>query len=275
MIIRPKSHKSWYANGVNHVIRILGFLVLALVAIEVYRHFLADIITGKSYILAFLVLWVFTAYIVLPRIYRLLSRIFLPDYFIGRAMTSDGLLGDPINLAILGTRDHLIAALEQAGWVSAQKLSLTSSIKMAYTAVLGKSYPNAPVSSLFLFCARQTLAFEQDLDGNPRKRHHIRIWKTPQHWWLPGGYKADWLGAATFDEHVGISLFTGQITHSVDADVDAERDFVLSTLKRSKLVTQIKIVEHFTTGYHGRNGEGDAIHTDGALPFISLAGKTT
>jgi hypothetical protein len=270
MIIRVNKQLSWYANGLNHIIRVFGFLVLAVVAIEVYRHFLSDIITGKSYVFAFIVLWFFTAYIFLPRIYRLLAKLFLPDYFIGRAITGDGLLGDPINLALLGTENQLLRAMEAAGWVRAQDLSLSSSIKMTYKAFFGASYPNAPVSSLFLFGNKQMFAFEQDIDGNPRKRHHVRIWKTPGNWWLPGGYKADWLGAATFDEHVGISLFTGQITHSVDANVDKERNFVLQTLKSSQPASTINMVEHFTTGYHGRNGEGDAIHTDGTLPFVSL-----
>jgi len=49
---------------------------------------------GFLFVLAF---WVLLAYLVLPRLHRILTTIYVPDYFIGRARTSDGLLGDPVN----------------------------------------------------------------------------------------------------------------------------------------------------------------------------------
>ena len=55
--------------------------------------------------------WALVAYLVLPRLHRILTTIYVPDYFIGRARTSDGLLGDPINLAFMGDEaqvDHLL-----------------------------------------------------------------------------------------------------------------------------------------------------------------------
>lgn len=51
-----------------------------------------------------LLFWVLVAYLALPRIHRILTAIYLPDYFIGRARTADGLLGDPVNLALRGAR---------------------------------------------------------------------------------------------------------------------------------------------------------------------------
>jgi hypothetical protein len=165
--------------------------------------------------------------------------------------------------------------MEAAGWTKAAPLSFQSSLKITYSAVRGSKYPNAPVSSLFLFGKKQEFAFERDVDGNPRKRHHIRFWKTPERWWLPGGYKADWLAAATFDKNVGLSLFTGQVTHKIDADVDQERDFVIDTLRHAKVVSEVTFVKHFTSSYHTRNGGGDMIHTDGALPFVTIAPNAT
>ena len=46
--------------------------------------------------------WVVFSYLLLPRLHRILTRLYVPGYFIGRARTSDGLLGDPVNLALLG-----------------------------------------------------------------------------------------------------------------------------------------------------------------------------
>ena len=52
--------------------------------------------------LLLLVFWVFFTYLVLPRLHRILTEIYVPGYFIGRTRTSDGLLGDPVNLAVHG-----------------------------------------------------------------------------------------------------------------------------------------------------------------------------
>jgi hypothetical protein len=264
-------HGSWYANHFNNVIRLIGLGLLAVVAVVVYRYLFADIITGRSHFLAYIALWLFSAYVILPRVYRAFSRLYLPNYFFGRTETGDGLLGDPINIAFNGKREQLIAAMEAAGWSQAETLNFKSSLKMIYSAVGGTNYPTAPVSPLFVFGKKQEFAFERDLDGNPRKRHHIRFWKTPEKWWLPGGYKTDWLAAATFDKNVGLSLFTGQVTHKIDANVDQERDFVVDTLRHAKVVNDVTFVKHFTSSYHTRSGGGDMIHTDGALPFVTVA----
>jgi hypothetical protein len=261
---------TWYANYLNDAIRSIGFLVLMLIAVLVYKYLLSDIITGKSHFFAYVALWIFTAYILLPRLYRVFSKLYLPNYFFGRTQTSDGLLGDPVNIAFIATHNQLRTAMKAAGWTEATPINLQSSLRMSYAAVRGSSYPDAPVSSLFLFNRQQDFAFETDIDGNPRQRHHVRFWKTPHMWWLPGGYEADWLAAATFDTNVSLSLFTGQITHKIDANVDQERDFVIETLQHAKQVSNTKIIEHFTSSYHSRNGGGNAIHTDGALPFITI-----
>jgi hypothetical protein len=263
-------HTSWYANHLNNAIRGIGFLALVVIAVMIYRYLFDDIITGKSYFFAYIAIWVFTAYIILPRLYRVISRLYLPNYFFGRTQTGDGLLGDPINLAFNATTDQLKAAMKTAGWTESAPLNFRSSAKITYAAIRGSTYPDAPVSALFLFHRMQDFAFEKDIDGNPRQRHHIRFWKTPEKWWLPGGYQADWLAAATFDTNVSVSLFTGQITHKIDANVDHERDYVLDSLGKSNVITQMNTIEHFTSSYHSRNGGGDLIHTDGALPFVTL-----
>jgi len=264
-----KATSSWYANHFNNVLRLIGFIFLLMVAIVLYHYLIHHILKTKHHYFAdFVIVWLLLAYVILPRVYRWLSKVFLPNYFIGRTQAGDGMLGDPVNLAILGDEHELITVMTAAGWKQADKLNLRSSVRMIYAALSGTHYPTAPVSSLFLLGNKQDLAFEKDVGGNPRKRHHARFWKTPNNWWLPGGYQADWLGAATFDTNVGLSLFTGQVTHKIDSNVDNERDFVVSSLKKN--AEEVKWVKHFTSSYNSRNGGGDIIHTDGALPFIKL-----
>jgi hypothetical protein len=267
---KKPDNSSWQANYLNNGLRVIGLLVLVLLALGVYRYLFVDIITGRSHFLAYVAIWIFSTYIILPRIYRGISRLYLPNYFFGRTQTGDGLLGDPVNLAFNGTRNQLMAAMEAAGWSKAEPVNYKSSLKMIYSAVRGTNYPTAPVSSLFLFNRKQNFAFEKDLDGNPRRRHHIRFWETPEKWWLPGGYKADWLAAATFDKNVGISLFTGQVTHKIDANIDQERDFVIDTLKHVKVISDVTMVKHFTSSYHTRNGGGDIVCYDSSKLLIAI-----
>lgn len=248
----------------------IKFIITIFLAFVVYQALFKTILTKQIHVFFYILFWAFSAYIVLPWINRRLSRLYVPNYFIGRTQTGDGLLGDPINLAFYGDEKAIIQAFQQAGWAVADPLSLKSSLKIVSSSVLKKSYPTAPVSSLFLFQQKQTLAFEREVNHNPRKRHHIRLWKTPTDWHLPGGKQADWLGAATYDRNVGLSLFTGQITHKINEKTDDERDFVIETLKVSPLLGPIEVVEHFTTSYHSRNGGGDKIETDGALPFVTI-----
>lgn len=260
----------WIVQFLFWGVRVVLFLVLVGTALTIYEFLFKNIFGDRRYLTGFLALWLFTAYLVLPRIHRWLTRLYVPDYFIGRVRTVDGLLGDPVNLAVNGSQERLVRAMQAAGWVVADDLSLRSTVRMVRCTLLGRSYPSAPVSSLYLFSRRQDLAFEQEVGGRTHRRHHVRFWRTPKQWWLPGGHRSDWLAAATFDHSVGFSLFTGQFTHRIAEDTDEERDYVVQTLRDADQTAEIAVVEHFYSGYRSRNGGGDSIRTDGALPFVTL-----
>jgi len=215
-------------------------------------------------------IWIILAYVTIPRLHRRLTKLYLPDYYIGRTRTGDGLLGDPINLAFIGKKRAIIRAMEQAGWVRADKLTLRTTLKMITRSIARKSYPTAPVSSLFLFSNKQDFAFQQEVGGTTSQRHHIRFWRSPRGWYLPGGFKADWLAAASFDRSVGFSIYTLQITHKIEAKVDTERDFVVHSLCRANTHVTVDVRKHFSSAYHDRNGGGDLIQTDGAMPFVTV-----
>ncbi len=221
------------------------------------------------YVLGF---WAVLSYLALPRLHRVLTTLYVPDYFIGRARTSDGLLGDPVNLAFLGEAEQLHAAMRRAGWVQADPVDLTSAVRMITAAVGRRSYPNAPVSPLFLFGNQQAFAYQQEVEGNPSQRHHVRFWPCPPGWLLPGGRRVGWVAAGTYDRKVGLSLFTFQVTHKIDRNIDIERDYIVETLRYGVPETRVEVIEDFSTGYHSRNGGGDAVVTDGDLPVVDLTG---
>src|SRR3954454_1623905 len=85
---------------------------------------------GWYLVLFFVLFWVVLAYLVLPRLHRILTEIYVPDYFIGRARTSDGLLGDPVNVALLGNEAQIHAAMLEAGWTRADEVTLRSGWKI-------------------------------------------------------------------------------------------------------------------------------------------------
>ncbi len=221
-------------------------------------------------ILFFVVFWLVLAYLVLPRLHRILTTIYVPDYFIGRTRTSDGLLGDPVNLAFDGPEESVHAAMRAAGWTRADDVTLASGWRIVTSTLSRRSYDEAPVSPLFLFSRQQDFAYQQEVQGNPAKRHHVRFWKTPDGWLLPGGRRVDWLAAGTFDRAVGFSLFTLQVTHKIDADIDIERDHIVATLTAALPEVRIDVLRDFSTGYHSRNGGGDTIRTDGDLPVVDV-----
>ncbi len=185
-------------------------------------------------------------------------------------LTGDKHPGDPLNVALIGTEEEITRAMQAAKWYPANPLGLKSDVKIAVDTVLERPYDQAPVSNLFLFGRKEDLAFEQPVGDDPRKRHHVRFWKDPAND-VEG--KSIWFGSATYDERVGLSHTTGQITHHISGDVDVERDHIMNDLKQAGQLAE----EFMEPGFHkelsGRNGGGDLWHTDGALAVGVLAEK--
>jgi hypothetical protein len=214
--------------------------------------------------------WILFTYLLLPRLHRILTFVYVPGYFIGRTRTGDGLLGDPVNLAVLGHEGQVHRSMTDAGWIRADDLDLTAGRRMVTATLRRCSYPNAPVSPLLLFDRQQDFAYQQEVGGSTSQRHHVRFWRCPEDWMLPGGYAVDWLAAGTYDKSVGFSLFTFQVTHKIEANTDIERDFVVQTVTAANPDASVRVIKDFSTGYHSRNGGGDLIQTDGDLPIVDL-----
>jgi len=240
-----------------------------------YLSFTETFTVGWWGILVAVAFWVLLAYLVLPRLHRILTTIYVPDYFIGRARTSDGLLGDPVNLAFMGSREQIEAAFVAARWRSADPVAMRSSWRIITSTLTRRSYDEAPVSPLFLFGRQQDFAYQQEFAGNPSQRHHVRFWRCPDDWLLPGGHRVEWVAAGTFDTAVGLSLFTLQVTHRIDADTDIERDHIVRSLTAARSRVRVDVIRDFSTGYHSRNGGGDSIRTDGDLPIVDVRALAT
>ncbi len=176
--------------------------------------------------------------------------------------TAQGIPGDPLNVGLVGLRVEVIRAMAAAGWHPADAITLRSSVEIGVSVVLDRPYQDAPVSSLLHLGRKQDLAFEMLVGRSAKRRHHVRLWLI-----LPSGAEGRevWLGAASFDRGVGFSHDTGQITHHIDADLDAEREVFIASLAHAGALAQIYEVTGIGPTLNGRNGGGDPYYTDGEI----------
>jgi len=200
------------------------------------------------------------AYLAVPELWLFLNRgqIFAPSDMLTH--TPDGIAGDPINVGLVGDRSEILRAFAAAGWDTADAITLKSSLEIGGSVLFDKPYPDAPVSPLLYEGRRQDLAFEKPVGGSADQRHHVRFWITAATG--PNGAPL-WLGSASFDKGVGLSHDTGQITHHIGPDVDAERDNLIADLRRAGWIQSSYDIAGRGSTRDGRNGGGDRYVTDG------------
>jgi LssY C-terminus len=215
------------------------------------------------WLLAALAVYAIAAYFMIPTLWRV--EILLHPALQGAPRithTAAGIHGDPLNIALIATKAELIKAMLAAGWHPADPLTLESSLHMVSSTVFHRPYIDAPVSSLYLWGRKEDLAFEQPVGDDPERRHHVRFWHSAA---VDELGRPLWIGAATYDVRVGFSHTTGQITHHIAPDVDAERDKLIADLRRAGQLSQASWIEHFHQVLKGYNGGGDPYDTDGRL----------
>lgn len=216
--------------------------------------------------IAFTLLYIGVAYLALPRYWT--------DRDAGRVLpvssmlteTPQGIEGDLINVGLVGTRAEVLAAMAAAGWRPADPITLRSSLEIGLSVALDRPYADAPISTLIFDGHRQDLAFERPDGVSPDKRHHVRLWQIEQE----TGETLLWLGSASFDSGVGISHDTGEITHHIGPDVDAERDLLMADLAAICAIASKIIIEGRGATQNARNGGGDLYRTDGFAIVATL-----
>jgi hypothetical protein len=217
---------------------------------------------------ALLALYLGLAYALAPALWRHYER---QPALAEKAMTTTtalGLAGDALNVGLEGGQDEILCAMRAAGWRPADPITLSSSVKIAGSVLLRRAYPTAPVSDLFYDGRRQDLAFEKAAGISPKERHHVRFWLA-----LAKGDSGQplWLGSATFDHSVGVSHYTGQVTHHIAPDIDAERDLLAHDLAVADVVEASYWVTGVGPTVFARNGGGDPYFTDGEIAVSRLS----
>jgi hypothetical protein len=214
-----------------------------------------------------------------PIVYLLLAYLILPvvwthhEHEPGLASlpmvtrTADDIPGGPLNVGLVGSTEDITRAMHAAEWFPADPITLRTSIEIIGSVMLDRPYHDAPVSPLYYQGKKEQLAFEKPVGKSADRRHHVRLWQV-----LEKGTdgRPVWLGAITFDRGVGLSHDTGQVTHHIGPDIDAERDLLMQDLREAGMVEAFFQISGVGPTLHGRNGEGDPYYTDGEIDFARL-----
>jgi hypothetical protein len=236
------------------------------------------------WILAVGVTYGIAAYLILPRAIRMGLKILQSKHVPSYTITGDGLPGDPVNVVLVGTLQQLRGAFAALGWFEADRLGLASSWGMVRAFVLNAPYPTAPFSTLYLFGRGQDIGFQKAIDNSPRKRHHVRFWalsrtRASATWgtasfWLntecpPDNESVLWIGAATKDTGLSFTRLSFQVTHATDSDTNAERDYIVSELRKNRSIESVEVYQA------GKNLPAERVNhyiTDGEITLAILAG---
>jgi hypothetical protein len=213
------------------------------------------------------VVYVAMAYVLLPALWR------HHEHEPGLAVlpmvtrTGSGIPGDALNVGLVGSKEDILRAMQAAGWFPADPITLRTSIEIIGSVVLDRPDQDAPVSPLYYQGKKEQLAFEKPDGRSADKRHHVRFWLI-----LEKGTEGRpvWLGSVTFDRGVGLSHDTGQVTHHIGPDIDAERDLLMRDLRNAEMVQSFFQISGTGPTLLGRNGEGDPYYTDGEIDVANL-----
>jgi hypothetical protein len=230
---------------------ILGLGVLSVWLIVFVFHWVDR---RLPFILTLALSYAVAAYVILPRAVRIglkiQHRMRVPHF----TTTADGLTGDPVNLALIGTLAQLRDAYANASWAEADPLGIASSWRMARSFILNEPYPTAPFSTFYLFGRAQDVGFQQAIGNSPRKRHHIRFWAKSLKeveggvdmtgfWRRTARPNEDepvlWVGAGTKDTGFSLTRLTFQVTHGTDPDANAERDYIIDQLNKCGAIENV------------------------------------
>ena len=185
---------------------------------------------------------------------------FLPN----RVLNRQGRAGDMVNLVFVATQDVLQRAFERAGWVQVDM----SKPKIAWGVLEhGVHYAKLPMAHFFLYGRTQDYSYSMpDPMHILSQRHHLRVWRTDCN---VNGTPV-WVAAATHDVAIEMNAWKLHVTHRIDPEVDAERDFIAKTLEDTRLVTRHNYVTPPEPVYQATTTGGQPYFSDSRLLLLEL-----
>jgi hypothetical protein len=172
---------------------------------------------------------------------------------------------DWTNIVFIGTRDNIVKAFKAAGWSPAAEMNTASVLEAARAIIEARGYQETPVSKLRLDGLLPDMVF-QKMNNTLAKRHHLRIWRTQEKW---HGQEV-WIGAATHDNGIAFAPDERTFFHTIEPDIDRERDKVADDLMFTGLAKRVAIVGRPGIPTESTNATGDRMVTDGQIAVLSV-----
>ncbi|GAC1469423.1 MAG: hypothetical protein PVSMB1_17920 [Gemmatimonadaceae bacterium] len=174
---------------------------------------------------------------------------------------------DLVNMLFIGTHEQLSTAFAAAGWVEPHPHPRSMRSRLAHIRAVteGRGYGNAQMSALLVNEKPADMSWQKGFN-DLSKRHHIRLWKQPEHW----HGREIWLGAATRDVDYAYFRPGQTFTHRVQQDIDQERNKVETDLAFTSCVESVDHLERPGVPRNARNSTGDPMTTDARLAIIRL-----
>jgi hypothetical protein len=130
----------------------------------------------------------------------------------------------------VGSEADVVHAMIKVGRYPANPITFESSLRIAVDTVLRRPDDEAPVSPALLVRVQAGLGVRAARRRGPAPATSVRFWR----WDKLLEEAPVWFGSATFDQRVGLSYTTGQVTHHMGPNTDAERDVSPSSRPRAR-----------------------------------------
>jgi hypothetical protein len=184
-----------------------------------------------------------------------------------RVSSKSGTPGDMVNFLLIGSRDQMKTALEAAGWVLVDKTAQDALQHVIEETIAHRAYSAMPMSQLYMFGRPQDYGWAEGMPIQVvSERNHCRLWEAP--WQTPDGQSV-WVGAGTHDTGMEREA-SGQLTHTIDPNVDKEREYIAEGLKDADVVMDVQYVSPGNPVREAKTATGGAFHSDGRIAIIYL-----
>lgn len=184
-----------------------------------------------------------------------------------RVTDEEGRPGDVVNFALLGTEQQVADAFTRSGWLAVDANVDEALLHGALSTLEHKPYVAMPMSKLYLFGRPQDRSYARaEALKVAAFRHHLRVWNTGQ---VLNGQPL-WVGSATYDNGLERDQRNGNLTHSIDPEIDGERRFLLDSFVNSGSVSSAAYVTPSNPVKEAHTATGGSFHTDGRVLILAL-----
>lgn len=184
-----------------------------------------------------------------------------------RVTDADGGKGDMVNFVLIGSQQQVLDAFSKGGWVQVDRTKGEAVAHAILATIAKQSYLEMPMSELYLYGRPQDYGMARaEPISVVQTRHHLRLWKAP----FQIGGRDVWAGAATHDLGFEKDQRNGNLTHRIDPNVDAERDFVRSSLSEGGGVAASTLVAPANPVTQANTATGGSFHSDGKIAVIEV-----